>query len=134
ITQRPIGRTPRSVVATYTGLFDRVRRIFAATDEAKQRGWGIGRFSFNVTDGCCLECWGLGQIEGELIFVTGSYASCPVCHGRRLKSEIWGGSWNGHTVADILDISVHEAKHVFAEEATILRTLEALDAIGLGYI
>lgn len=134
ITQRPIGRTPRSVVATYTGLFDRVRRIFAATDEAKQRGWGIGRFSFNVTDGRCPECSGLGQIEVELIFLPGSYATCPVCHGQRFKSEILEVTWNGHTVADILDLSVHEAKHVFAEEATILRALEALDAIGLGYI
>ena len=134
ITQRPIGRTPRSVVATYAGLFDRVRRIFAATDEAKQRGWGIGRFSFNVTDGRCPECSGLGQIEVELIFLPGSYATCPVCHGQRFKSEILEVTWNGHTVADILDLSVHEAKHVFAEEATILRALEALDAIGLGYI
>lgn len=134
ITQRPIGRTPRSVAATYTGLFDRVRRIFAATDEAKQRGWGIGRFSFNVTDGRCPECSGLGQIEVELIFLPGSYATCPVCHGQRFKSEILEVTWNGHTVADILDLSVHEAKHVFAEEATILRALEALDAIGLGYI
>ncbi|MDN6637734.1 MAG: excinuclease ABC subunit UvrA, partial [Yaniella sp.] len=134
ITQRPIGRTPRSVVATYTGLFDRVRRIFAATDEAKQRGWGIGRFSFNVTDGRCPECSGLGQIEVELIFLPGSYATCPTCHGQRFKSEILEVTWNGHTVADILDLSVHEAKHVFAEEATILRALEALDAIGLGYI
>ncbi|MDN5839386.1 MAG: excinuclease ABC subunit UvrA, partial [Yaniella sp.] len=134
ITQRPIGRTPRSVVATYTGLFDRVRRIFAATDEAKQRGWGIGRFSFNVTDGRCPECSGLGQIEVELIFLPGSYATCPTCHGQRFKSEILEVTWNGHTVADILGLSVHEAKHVFAEEATILRALEALDAIGLGYI
>lgn len=134
ITQRPIGRTPRSVVATYTGLFDRVRRIFAATDEAKQRGWGIGRFSFNVTDGRCPECSGLGQIEVELIFLPGSYATCPMCHGQRFKSEILEVTWNGHTVADILGLSVHEAKHVFAEEATILRALEALDAIGLGYI
>ncbi|MDN5743326.1 MAG: ATP-binding cassette domain-containing protein, partial [Yaniella sp.] len=134
ITQRPIGRTPRSVVATYTGLFDRVRRIFAATDEAKQRGWGIGRFSFNVTDGRCPECSGLGQIEVELIFLPGSYATCPTCHGQRFKSEILEVTWNGHTVADILGLSVHEAKHVFAEDATILRALEALDAIGLGYI
>lgn len=134
ITQRPIGRTPRSVVATYTGLFDRVRRIFAATAEARQRDWGIGRFSFNVTEGRCPECSGLGQIEVELIFLPGSYATCPVCHGKRFKAETLEITWNGHTVADILNLSVHEAKHVFAEEATVLRALEALDAIGLGYI
>ncbi len=134
ITQRPIGRTPRSVVATYTGLFDRVRKIFAATDVAMQHGWGIGRFSFNVAEGRCPECSGLGQIEVELIFLPGSYATCPVCHGKRFKAETLEVTWNGHTVADILDLSVHDAKHVFAEEATVLRALEALDAIGLGYI
>lgn len=134
ITQRPIGRTPRSVVATYTGLFDRVRRIFAATDEAQRRGWGIGRFSFNVAEGRCPECVGLGQIEVELIFLPGSYATCPACHGKRFNAETLEITWNGHTVADILDLSVHEAKHVFADEAAVLRALVALEAIGLGYI
>lgn len=134
ITQRPIGRTPRSVVATYTGLFDRVRRIFAETDEAKRRGWGIGRFSFNVVEGRCPECSGLGQIEVELIFLPGSYATCPVCHGQRFNAETLEVAWHGYTVADILALSVHEAKHVFAEEATVLRALMALEAIGLGYI
>lgn len=134
ITQRPIGRTPRSVVATYTGLFDRVRRIFAETDEARRRDWGIGRFSFNVAEGRCPECSGLGQIEVELIFLPGSYATCPVCHGKRFNPETLEITWNGHTVADILDLSVTDAKQVFASEANVLRTLEALEAIGLGYI
>lgn len=134
ITQRPIGRTPRSVVATYTGLFDRVRRIFATTDEAQRRGWGIGRFSFNVPEGRCPECSGLGQIEVELIFLPGSYATCPVCHGKRFNPETLEVTWNGHTVADILELSVHEAKQVFVDEAAVLRALTALEAIGLGYI
>ena len=134
ITQRPIGRTPRSVVATYTGLFDRVRRLFAGTDAAKQRGWGIGRFSFNVAEGRCPECSGLGQIEVELIFLPGSYATCPVCHGQRFKPEVLEVTWNGYTVADILEFSVHEAKHVFTDDPAVLRALQALDAIGLGYI
>jgi len=134
ITQRPIGRTPRSVVATYTGIFDRVRRLFADTDEAQRRGWGIGRFSFNVSEGRCPECSGLGQIEVELIFLPGSYAVCPVCHGTRFKPETLEVRWNDHTVADILALSVTEAKTVFADEPAVLRALEALEAIGLGYI
>lgn len=134
ITQRPIGRTPRSVVATYTGLFDRVRRLFAETDEAKRRDWGIGRFSFNVAEGRCPECSGLGQIEVELIFLPGSYAICPVCHGKRFRPATLEVTWNGHSVADILELSAHDAKEVFAQEPPILGTLEALEAIGLGYI
>src|SRR5699024_7062561 len=134
ITQRPIGRTPRSVVATYTGIFDRVRRLFADIDEAQRRGWGIGRFSFNVSEGRCPECSGLGQIEVELIFLPGSYATCPVCHGKRFNPETLEVTWNGHTVADILELSVHEAKQVFGDEAAVLRALTALEAIGLGYI
>src|SRR5699024_6107882 len=113
ITQRPIGRTPRSVVATYTGLFDRVRRIFAETAEARRRDWGIGRFSFNVAEGRCPECYGLGQIEVELIFLPGSYATCPVCHGQRFNQETLEITWRGFTVAQILGLSVTEAKEVF---------------------
>lgn len=134
ITQRPIGRTPRSVVATYTGLFDRVRRIFADTDEARRREWGIGRFSFNVAEGRCPECVGLGQIEVELIFLPGSYATCPVCHGQRFNHETLEITWRGHTVADILALSVTEAHTVFADDAQVMRALHALEAIGLGYI
>ncbi|MFD6813698.1 excinuclease ABC subunit UvrA [Enteractinococcus coprophilus] len=134
ITQRPIGRTPRSVVATYTGLFDRVRRIFADTDQARRRDWGIGRFSFNVAEGRCSECSGLGQIEVELIFLPGSYATCPVCHGQRFNQETLEVSWRGYTVAEILALSVTEAKTVFDDEPQVLRALQALEAIGLGYI
>src|SRR5699024_2393658 len=134
ITQRPIGRTPRSVVATYTGLFDRVRKLFAETATAKARGWGIGRFSFNVTEGRCPECAGLGQIEVELIFLPGSYATCPRCHGQRFNDETLEVTGKGYTVADILALSVTEAQQVFADDDAVLRTLEALAAIGLGYI
>lgn len=134
ITQRPIGRTPRSVVATYTGLFDRVRRIFAETAEARRRDWGIGRFSFNVAEGRCPECSGLGQIEVELIFLPGSYATCPVCHGQRFNQETLEITWRGFTVAQILGLSVTEAKEVFVDDIHVLRALEALEAIGLGYI
>lgn len=134
ITQRPIGRTPRSVVATYTGIFDRVRRIFADTDEAQRRDWGIGRFSFNVAEGRCPQCSGLGQIEVELIFLPGSYAVCPVCYGKRFNPETLEVQWNGHTIADVLELSVTEATEVFAHDPTVLRALRALEGIGLGYI
>src|SRR5699024_354481 len=134
ITQRPIGRTPRSVVATYTGLFDRVRRIFAETDQARRRDWGIGRLSFNVAEARCPECSGLGQIEVELIFLPGSYATCPVCHGQRFNQEPLSITWRGYTVADILALSVTAAKTVFEDEPQVLRALQALEAIGLGYI
>ena len=134
ITQRPIGRTPRSVVATYTGLFDRVRRLFAETAAAKARGWGIGRFSFNVAEGRCPECAGLGQIEVELIFLPGSYATCPRCHGQRFNDETLEVTWQGYTVADILALSVTEAQQVFADDDAVLHTLETLTAIGLGYV
>lgn len=134
ITQRPIGRTPRSVVATYTGIFDRVRRIFAETDAAQRRDWGIGRFSFNVAEGRCPQCSGLGQIEVELIFLPGSYAVCPVCYGKRFNPETLEVTWNDHTIADILDLSVTEAIEIFSDDATVLRALRALEGIGLGYI
>ncbi|GAB3706870.1 ATP-binding cassette domain-containing protein [Mariniluteicoccus flavus] len=134
ITQKPIGRTPRSCLATYTGLFDRVRALFAATDEAKRRGWGVGRFSFNVAEGRCPECAGAGQIEVELIFLPGSFATCPTCRGTRYAPETLEVTWQGRTVADVLALSVREAREVFARDARASRALAALDAIGLGYL
>ncbi|GAB2537554.1 excinuclease ABC subunit UvrA [Brachybacterium huguangmaarense] len=134
ITQKPIGRTPRSCLATYTGLFDRVRRLFADTDAARERGWGVGRFSYNVAEGRCPECAGTGQIEVELIFLPGSYATCPVCHGARYAPETLEVTWHGHSIADVLALSVDDARDVFADDARISRALDALAAIGLGYL
>jgi excinuclease ABC subunit A len=134
ITQKPIGRTPRSCLATYTGLFDRVRRLFADTEEARRRGWGVGRFSFNVTAGRCPTCQGEGQIEVELVFLPGTFTPCPDCHGARYAPETLDVTWNGLTIAEVLDLSVREAREVFASEARVMRALDALVAIGLGYL
>lgn len=134
ISQKPIGRTPRSCLATYTGLFDRVRKLFAQTDEAKRRGWTVSRFSYNVTQGRCPTCSGEGQIEVELVFLPGSYTPCPDCHGARYNAETLEVTWNGRTIADVLELTVAEAREVFADEDAIARALRALSAVGLDYL
>ncbi|WP_293818257.1 excinuclease ABC subunit UvrA [uncultured Corynebacterium sp.] len=134
ISQKPIGRTPRSCLATYTGLFDRVRKLFAQTDEAKRRGWTVSRFSYNVAQGRCPTCSGEGQIEVELVFLPGSYTPCPDCHGARYNAETLEITWNGKTVADVLELTVAEAREVFADEEAIARALRALSAVGLDYL
>lgn len=153
ITQKPIGRTPRSDLATYTGLFDHVRALFADTPEARSRGWKAGRFSFNTTPGRCPHCQGQGQVEVELVFLPGSWTVCPVCHGTRYDDETLSVRWEGRTIAEILELTVAEALAVFAEEPSdeeaahrprsasqrrrvdaIRRPLEALGALGLGYL
>ncbi|TYR20540.1 excinuclease ABC subunit UvrA [Corynebacterium urealyticum] len=134
ITQKPIGRTVRSTVATYTGLFDHVRRLFAATPEAKRRGMSVSDFSYNTKKGRCPECDGAGSIEVELVFLPGTYTTCPACHGKRYKPEILEVQWNGRSIADILALTVDEALEVFAEEPRILRSIKFLHALGLGYL
>lgn len=134
ITQKPIGRSPRSCLATYTGLFDRVRKLFAATPEAVSRGWGVGRFSFNVTEGRCPTCQGEGQIEVELVFLPGSYSPCPDCHGARYNPETLEITFNGKNVAEVLDLTVRDALGFFEVDEQVSRSLRALDAIGLGYL
>ncbi|MGO1949907.1 MAG: ATP-binding cassette domain-containing protein [Mycobacteriaceae bacterium] len=134
ITQQPIGRTPRSCLATYTGLFDHVRKIFAATPEARKREWTVSRFSYNVTQGRCPTCNGEGKIEVELVFLPGSYTTCPDCHGARYNDETLQVTWNGYTVAGILDLTVAEAREVFTGEPAIAAALDALHAVGLDYL
>lgn len=134
ITQKPIGRTVRSTVATYTGLFDYVRKLFADTPEAKRRGMSVSDFSYNTKNGRCPECEGAGSIEVELVFLPGTYTTCPVCHGKRYKPEILEVQWGGRSIADILALTVDEALEVFAEEPRILRSVEFLHALGLGYL
>ncbi|MDN5722727.1 MAG: excinuclease ABC subunit UvrA [Corynebacterium sp.] len=134
ITQQPIGRTPRSTLATYTGLFDRVRKLFASTGEARKRGWTVSRFSYNVTEGRCPTCNGEGTIEVELVFLPGSYTTCPDCHGARYNAETLQVTWHGYTVADILDLTVAEGGDVFADEPQIAAVLQALHAVGLDYL
>ncbi|MDK6565501.1 excinuclease ABC subunit UvrA [Corynebacterium pyruviciproducens] len=134
ITQKPIGRTPRSCLATYTGLFDRVRKLFAGTEEAKKRKWNVSHFSFNVPKGQCPTCKGEGKIEVELVFLPGSYTTCPDCHGGRFNEETLEVTWNGYSVADVLALTVNEATEVFAEDKTVMKALTALQAVGLGYL
>lgn len=134
IDQRPIGRTPRSNVATYTGLFDHVRRRFADTPEARSRGYKPGRFSFNVADGRCPTCEGEGSVMVELLFLPSVYTECPDCHGTRYKASTLEVTWRGHTIADVLSMSVEEANLFFVGDEEITRSLAALSDVGLDYL
>ncbi|MGB7450273.1 MAG: excinuclease ABC subunit UvrA [Ornithinimicrobium sp.] len=134
ITQKPIGRTPRSNLATYTGLFDRVRALFAATPLARERGYRVGRFSFNVASGRCPTCQGEGYVEVELLFLPGTYSACPTCLGSRYNPETLEVTWRGHTISDVLSWTVAEAREEFADDPVVSRALSALDTLGLGYL
>ncbi|MFD0690302.1 ATP-binding cassette domain-containing protein [Actinomadura fibrosa] len=134
VDQRPIGRTPRSNLATYTGLFDTVRKLFAATPGAKARGYGASRFSFNVPGGRCEHCQGEGYISVELLFLPSTYAVCDVCHGARYNPETLEVTWNGATIADVLARTVDEAADLLAEVPAASRALAALADVGLGYL
>ncbi|WP_432790200.1 excinuclease ABC subunit UvrA [Brevibacterium sp. K11IcPPYGO002] len=134
IDQKPIGRTPRSNVATYTGLFDHVRRRFADTPEARKRGYKPGRFSFNVAGGRCPTCEGEGSVMVELLFLPSVYTECPDCHGTRFQSSTLEVLWRGRNVSEILDMSVEEAHDFFSGEFDIMRSLTALIDVGLGYL
>ena len=134
IDQRPIGRTPRSNVATYTGLFDYVRRRFAETAEARARRYQPGRFSFNVAGGRCPTCEGEGSVMVELLFLPSVYTTCPDCHGTRYQSSTLEITWRGRNIAEILAMSVEEALEFFAGEFDITRSLTALVDVGLGYL
>jgi len=134
VDQRPIGRTPRSTLATYTGLFDAVRREFAATPKARRRGWTAGRFSFNVAEGRCPTCQGEGFVSVELLFLPGTYATCPACHGARYSEETLEVHYRDRTIADVLAMTVDEASEFLADIATAVRSLTTLREVGLGYL
>ncbi|KQO64544.1 excinuclease ABC subunit UvrA [Curtobacterium sp. Leaf261] len=134
VDQKPIGRTPRSNLATYTGLFDAVRAAFAATDDARARGWGAGRFSFNVAGGRCEVCQGEGSVSVELLFLPGSWAPCPECHGARYNADTLEVLWHGASVADVLGMTVDEAAPFLADVPAAARSLETLQQVGLGYL
>jgi excinuclease ABC subunit A len=134
VDQRPIGRTPRSNLATYTGLFDGVRKLFAATDLARERGWNAGRFSFNVAGGRCENCRGEGFVAVELLFLPGTYAPCPVCHGDRYEPGTLEVRYHDKNVAEVLAMTVEDAREFFADVPPVARSLETLDAVGLGYL
>lgn len=134
VDQKPIGRTPRSNLATYTGLFDAVRKLFAATPEARRRRYDAGRFSFNVAKGRCPVCEGEGFVSVELLFMPSVYAPCPTCHGARYAPETLEVAWNGLSIADVLGLTVERACAAFADEPSVLRPLALLRDLGLGYL
>jgi len=134
VDQGPIGRTPRSNPATYTGVFDNMRRLFAETTEAKIRGYQPGRFSFNVKGGRCDNCSGDGTIKIEMNFLPDVYVPCEVCHGARYNRETLEVHFKGKTIADVLDMPIEEAAEFFAAVPAISRHLTTLNDVGLGYV
>ncbi len=134
VDQRPIGRTPRSNLATYTGLFDAVRTAYARTPEAKARRWGASRFSFNVAAGRCPTCRGEGFLAVRMLFLPGSYSVCPTCHGSRYAAETLGVRRRGLSVADVLDLDVDTAVDALDDIPAAVRGLQALRDVGLGYL
>ncbi|MFA5883701.1 MAG: excinuclease ABC subunit UvrA [Acidimicrobiia bacterium] len=134
IDQSPIGRTPRSNPATYTGVFDKVRSLFAATQEAKVRGYMPGRFSFNVKGGRCEACAGDGTIRIEMHFLPDVYVPCEVCKGARYNRDTLDITFKGKNIAEVLDLSIEEALGFFANQPTIARHLQTLVDVGLGYV
>jgi excinuclease ABC subunit A len=134
VDQKPIGRTPRSNLATYTGLFDAVRKLFAATPAARKRRYDPGRFSFNVPKGRCETCEGEGFVSVELLFMPSVYAPCPGCHGARYNAQTLEILWHDKSIADVLRMTVEEAVEFFADEPAVLRPLQVLQEIGLGYL
>jgi excinuclease ABC subunit A len=134
VDQSPIGRTPRSNPATYTGVWDHVRKLFAATTEAKVRGYQPGRFSFNVKGGRCENCQGDGTIKIEMNFLPDVYVECEACHGARYNRETLQVHFKGKTVSDVLAMPIEEAAEFFAAVPAIARHLNTLVDVGLGYV
>ena len=134
VDQKPIGRTPRSNLATYTGLFDHVRKIFAGTKTAKSRHYDAGRFSFNVGKGRCNNCEGEGFVMVELLFLPSVYAPCPVCSGSRYNAKTLEVTYRDKNIAEVLAMTVDEAHRFFEEDANVSRSLQVLQEVGLGYL
>ena len=134
VDQSPIGRTPRSNPATYTGVFDHIRKLFASTPEAKMRGYLQGRFSFNVKGGRCEACAGDGTIKIEMNFLPDVYVPCEVCHGARYNRETLEVHYKGKTIAEVLDMPIEEAVDFFAAVPPIARHMKTLVEVGLGYV
>ena len=134
VDQAPIGRTPRSNPATYTGVFDRVRTLFSETPEAKVRGYQPGRFSFNVKGGRCEACQGDGLLKVEMHFLPDVYVPCDVCHGKRYNRETLEILFKGYSIRDVLEMTVEDALAVFEKVPVIARKLQTLMDVGLSYI
>ncbi|MBZ0186392.1 MAG: hypothetical protein K8F91_09115, partial [Candidatus Obscuribacterales bacterium] len=134
VDQKPIGRTPRSNLATYTGLFDHIRKCFALTELARSRKYKAGRFSFNVVGGRCTTCQGEGFVSIELLFLPSVYAACNVCHGSRYNNQTLAVTFKGLNIAQVLDLSVDAACQFFREIKPVARALDTLKEVGLGYL
>ena len=134
VDQKPIGRTPRSNLATYTGLFDHVRKLFAATKTARARRYDAGRFSFNVAKGRCETCAGEGFVMVELLFLPSVYAPCPTCHGARYNAQTLEIKYRGKTIAEVLGLTVDAAWEFFEDEPHVRRALDVLRQVGVGYL
>ncbi len=134
VDQKPIGRTPRSNLATYTGLFDHIRKLFAATEAARARHYDAGHFSFNIAKGRCENCEGEGSVMVELLFLPSVYAPCPVCHGARYNEDTLEIKYRDKSIAAVLGMTVDAACDFFAAEPQVLRSLDVLREVGLGYI
>lgn len=134
VDQSPIGRTPRSNPATYTKIFDQIRKVFAATKDARANGYKEGRFSFNVKGGRCEACEGQGQIKIEMQFMPDIWVTCEVCKGKRYNSQTLEIEYKGKSIADVLGLTVSEAKEFFNSHELIYRKLETLEDVGLEYM
>jgi excinuclease ABC subunit A len=134
VDQKPIGRTPRSNMATYTGLFDYVRKLFASTKAAKARKFDAGRFSFNVAKGRCENCSGEGFVCVELLFLPSVYSPCPACNGARYNPETLEIKYRDKNIADVLGMTVNDALEFFSNEPQLQRSLSTLREVGLGYL
>jgi excinuclease ABC subunit A len=134
VDQKPIGRTPRSNLATYTGLFDHIRRLFAQTRDARARRFDAGRFSFNVAKGRCPTCEGEGFVMVELLFLPSVYAPCPTCRGTRYNAKTLEIKYRGKSIADVLGMTVNGAWEFFADEPPVQRSLSVVREVGLGYL
>src|SRR5206468_2551827 len=134
VDQKAIGRTPRSNLATYTGLFDHVRKLFADTKAARARKYDVGRFSFNVAKGRCEHCEGEGFVCVELLFLPSVYAPCPTCGGARYNAKTLEITYNDRNIAEVLRMTVDAARDFFADEEHVARSLDVLREVGLGYL
>ena len=134
VDQSPIGRTPRSVPATYVGFFDNIRQLFAQVPEARMRGFGPARFSFNSPQGRCPECKGAGIVKLEMNFLPPAFMTCDTCQGSRYSPEVLDIFYNGKTIAEVLELSVNEAAGMFSAMPKVFQPLMALKDTGLGYL